>query len=91
MVTLIVKTSPAPLLFQEGSMETHVIYCSACDREVTVLIGSPGPDAADDDSLMGVTCTEIGKSCTGQLCPICAAPPDDVEHREVEAQVARAP
>ena len=43
-------------------------------------------DAADDDSLMVVTCTEIGKSCTGSLCPICASPPDDWEDNAVEIE-----
>jgi hypothetical protein len=60
--------SPAHQLTEVG-MKTRVMYCSACDREVTVLTTS---DESKDETLTGATCTEMGKSCTGTLCPICA-------------------
>jgi hypothetical protein len=52
-------------------METHVIYCSACDCEVSVLTDHNAP-STDQDPLNGAICTALGKSCTGMFCPICA-------------------
>lgn len=56
-------------------METHKIYCSACDREVTVQIGSPDAEKGGDNTLMDAVCLEMGESCSGTFCPICANPP----------------
>jgi hypothetical protein len=55
-------------------METHRIYCSACDREVTIQIVSPDQERGDDNALMNVVCLELGEQCTGTFCPICAQP-----------------
>jgi hypothetical protein len=50
-------------------MATKTIYCSACDREVLVRL-------TDDGKLEGAVCMDIGESCTGTLCPICAVSPE---------------
>lgn len=58
-------------------MISRQVFCSACDREVRVLIAEPTltdgqaplPDAE-------AVCLEIGKQCTGAMCPIGAAAPD---------------
>ena len=57
-------------------MKSHVMYCSACDRDVRVLITEQPiyPDQAplrDEE----VICLEIGSRCTGNLCPLGAAAP----------------
>ena len=57
-------------------MKNHEMYCSACDRNVRVLITETPiyPDQAplrDEE----VICLEIGSHCTGSLCPIGAAAP----------------
>ena len=58
-------------------MEIHQIFCSACDREVRVLIADAPPDEGQatlhDDE---VVCLAIGDQCTGSLCPIGATAPD---------------
>jgi ribosomal protein S27AE len=57
-------------------MKNHLVYCSACDREVRVLItGTPlYEDQAPlhDEELI---CLDIGSRCTGSLCPLGAAAP----------------
>ena len=58
-------------------MEKHMIYCSACDRDVAIVILSADDAEETDNTLMDVVCTEIGETCTGMLCPISAKPPDD--------------
>ena len=58
-------------------MISRQVFCSACDREVRVLMAEPTltdgqatlPDAE-------VVCLEIGEKCTGNFCPIGAAAPD---------------
>jgi hypothetical protein len=48
-------------------MATKTIYCSACDREVLIRL--------NEGNLEGSVCMDIGESCTGALCPICAEVP----------------
>ena len=52
-------------------METKRIYCSPCDRDVTIEVA----DGKKDFSLEGSVCLDIGATCTGTMCPICAVPP----------------
>lgn len=58
-------------------MKGHQLFCSACDRQVRVLIAEapPGEHQATihDDELI---CLEIGDHCTGALCPLGAASPN---------------
>lgn len=58
-------------------MEKHRVYCSACDREVELLLreGAAG-------ELAGAVCTDIGALCTGAACPICATAPVRIRPRE---------
>jgi hypothetical protein len=58
-------------------MKKHLIYCSACDREVIVVLRDEA-SASNKDIMLDVVCTEIGKHCTGELCPVCAKPPDTI-------------
>ena len=58
-------------------MKNHLLYCSACDREVRVLI-SGTPLYEDQAPLRDpeLICLDIGSRCTGSLCPLGAAEPN---------------
>jgi hypothetical protein len=52
-------------------MSTRVAFCSACDRDVQILITDmPVQDAQAPVGDAEVVCLEIGERCTGHLCPI---------------------
>ena len=53
-------------------METRIIYCSACDREVRVVLRTEGEAAGQPPSLEGALCLDIGTTCSGSTCPVCA-------------------
>jgi hypothetical protein len=55
-------------------METHVIFCSALDREVTVMLRDPATSSSRISDVDGVVCQGDGDYCTGSLCPFCASP-----------------
>ena len=63
-------------------MKSQKIFCSACDREVRVLITDAlpmdGPATLHDEE---VVCLEIGEQCTGSLCPIGATAPNAMVSR----------
>ena len=57
-------------------MKSHRLYCSACDRDVRVMI--TGTPLYEDQAPLReeeVVCLEIGQKCTGNLCPLGAAAP----------------
>jgi hypothetical protein len=66
-------------------MERKTIYCSACDREVQLVLAEgrvePDPD------LTGAVCLDIGESCTGAMCPVCAVSPERI--RAILARMER--
>lgn len=57
-------------------MERRTVYCSACDREVQLVLadGRSGPEP----DLTGSVCLDIGESCTGAMCPVCAISPERI-------------
>jgi len=59
--------------------DVHWAYCSACDRQVKVVIR---PDARVDPETDEVTdevvCLEVGHTCTGALCPITELSPGEM-------------
>ena len=65
-------------------MKDAQLFCSACDRQVRVMISEapPGEHEATirDDELI---CLEIGEHCTGGLCPLGAAAPNAMVARIV--------
>jgi hypothetical protein len=65
-------------------MKSHKLFCSACDREVNVMITDApmfdGPITLRDEE---VICLEIGDKCTGNLCPLGAAQPNAMVARIV--------
>jgi hypothetical protein len=65
-------------------MDKHRAYCSACDRQVDVVVKpgartNPVTGEAEDE----IICLEMGESCTGSMCPMCDVPTDEMK-RSVE-------
>jgi hypothetical protein len=58
-------------------METRVIYCTGCDREVTVVLRDGHEAGGPEPELRGSACLEIGAGCMGTSCPICAVTEDE--------------
>jgi hypothetical protein len=67
-------------------MKNHQLFCSACDRQVKVLISEApvGEHQATvhDDELI---CLEIGDHCTGSMCPLGAAAPQAMVARLIHS------
>jgi hypothetical protein len=64
-------------------METHTIFCSACDRPVRIVSDDGAwPQALRDGE---VRCAEHGVGCLGTACPFCAGCLDSNQRREMEA------
>ncbi|MGB5302041.1 MAG: hypothetical protein WBP17_02700 [Gemmatimonadota bacterium] len=60
-------------------MDKHWAYCSACDRQVEVTVDpAGGVDAATGDPVETLVCLEVGHTCTGALCPITDATPEEM-------------
>lgn len=65
-------------------MEKHVVYCSACDREVEVVFEATPelPDAAGpavDPS--GICVDYCSDACTGSMCALFDLPPTEMLER----------
>ncbi len=65
-------------------MDKHRAYCSACDRQVDIVVKpgartNPVTGEAEDE----IICLEMGESCTGSMCPMCDVPTDEMK-RSVE-------
>lgn len=61
-------------------MEKHWAYCSACDRQVAVVVteGTGQPDPLTGEPTGTLVCLEAGHTCTGALCPITDATPEEM-------------
>jgi hypothetical protein len=65
-------------------MKTQIAYCSACDKDVHIVItDDPSQDGHANLHESEVVCLEIGETCSGALCPIGAAPPSVMAARLV--------
>jgi hypothetical protein len=54
-------------------MRTRRYYCSACDREVEVVVSEDGTPL--DTAIQGApVCLDHGDRCTGGLCPLFELP-----------------
>jgi len=62
-------------------MRTQKAYCSACDRQVEVVVPEDLPEgslpSAHDPA--SCICLEFGESCTGSLCPLFEIPTGQME------------
>jgi hypothetical protein len=60
-------------------MDKHWAYCSACDRQVEVTVDPAGRvDPATGEVAETLVCLEVGHTCTGALCPITDATPEEM-------------
>ena len=62
-------------------MAVRTVYCSACDRNVAVMVE---PDGSSRRTNTDCVCLDYGEKCTGEMCPILAIPSE-----EVRANLAR--
>jgi hypothetical protein len=62
-------------------MRTQKAFCSACDRQVEVVVPEDLPEgslpSAHDPA--ACICLEFGESCTGSLCPLFEVPTGQME------------
>jgi hypothetical protein len=62
-------------------MKTQKAYCSACDRQVEVVVPEDLPEgtlpSAHDPA--NCICLEYGETCTGSLCPLFDVPTGQME------------
>ena len=57
-------------------MKTQTAFCSACDRDVRVVITEdPIHDGQANVHDAEIVCLEIGERCTGNMCPVGATSP----------------
>jgi len=76
-----------------AGMKTQKAYCSACDRQVEVVIPENLPEgtlpSAHDPS--ACVCLEYGSSCTGSLCPLFEVPTGRMEenYRKIVAEIRK--
>ena len=69
-------------------MQSHIEYCSACDRDVRIVVtDEPSRDGHANLHDSEVVCLEIGHRCTGGMCPIGAAPPTVMAARLVRNEL----
>ena len=60
-------------------MDKHWAYCSACDRQVEVTVNPAGRlDPVTGEPVEVLVCLEVGHTCTGALCPITDATPEEM-------------
>jgi hypothetical protein len=62
-------------------METHVVYCSACDREVRVAFEAEprSPDVAGPEvDPSGICVDYTTEACTGSMCALFDLPPQEM-------------
>lgn len=71
-------------------MRIHKAYCSACDREVEVMVPDELPEGAlpSAQDPTACICLEYGASCTGSLCPLFEVPTEQMEENYLR-EVAR--
>lgn len=62
-------------------MKVRTAYCSACDRNVRVIVK---PEALDGHRFQAydphdLVCLEYGESCTGDMCPLFDIPTEQMK------------
>lgn len=70
-------------------MKTHFAYCSACDRQVEVLVREDLPEGHQPSAhdAANCVCMEYGESCTGAMCPLFEVPTEQM--REALEEIRR--
>jgi hypothetical protein len=62
-------------------MERRIVFCSACDRDVEVVLRDGNEADGPHPDLSGAVCMDIGRHCTGSACPIAAVPTREMRVR----------
>jgi hypothetical protein len=64
-------------------MDTHVVYCSACDREIRVAFPAEPTDtvAAMEVDPRGICIDFCSNSCTGSICALFDGTPEEMKAR----------
>ena len=62
-------------------MRTQKAFCSACDRQVEVVVPEDFPEGSLPSAHDPASCIylEFGESCTGSLCPLFEIPTGQME------------
>lgn len=60
-------------------MEIRTAYCSACDRNVRVVMKPRAADAEGPPDASDLICLEYGESCTGDMCPLFDVPSEQMK------------
>ena len=62
-------------------MRTQKAYCSACDRQVEVVVPEELPEGAlpSAHDPASCICLEFGESCTGDMCPLFEVPTEQMK------------
>ena len=69
-------------------MKTQTAFCSACDRDVRILVAEEAPhDAQAPVADAELVCLEIGEQCTGNLCPVGAVSPTAMMVRKIRSGI----
>ena len=70
-------------------MKTQIAYCSACDRDIHVLVTDESEELEAQANIPDaeIVCLEIGEKCTGALCPVGAVSHTAMVARRVRAGV----
>jgi hypothetical protein len=62
-------------------MNTHLAYCSGCDRRVRVMVNPKALASGRKPTEKDLICLEHGDTCTGNLCPLFDVPPAEMQER----------
>ncbi len=62
-------------------MKTQHAYCSACDRQVEVMVTEEAQESesASTSHASKVVCLAYGEQCTGSMCPLFDVPTEEMK------------
>jgi hypothetical protein len=63
------------------SVDAHLAYCSACDRQVRVIVDPAVIAEGRHPTLGDLVCLEHGETCSGDLCPLFNVPSEEMKRR----------
>lgn len=61
-------------------MKARMAYCSACDKQVEVMV-RPDLPADQEATAEDLVCLAFGETCTGDLCPVFTVPTEEMKRR----------
>lgn len=60
-------------------MKIQHAYCSACDRQVEVMVSEEAQESASTPDASKVVCLAYGEQCTGSMCPLFDVPTEQMK------------